>query len=589
MAPNITSASWESTSNDGNTRVSTPPFDFTNDTSVGLETGVAQAILVVYAAFLLMINIFLNGLLMFTVLYINRKKRIKPSHVIVLGLSLSDLSMALLYLPLVLVILLQGSQANCQVLCRALSVLERGLVPASIWGAALVSFDRYLYIVRHHKYQSRMNLRNSAGGLVTVWVIGFAFGATSWFLAAHSTSPSGACLCHLTLDFYGIYHLLYSAVYITLSFILPTTLILVFYGFIIRVAYKRVSKKEKNPFRMPSSRVGSMDTISDVSNLSMPNNAICNLNTMLPLDNSRHTKRLYQVKTARIIFLVLSLYIVCVTPYFAINVIVSSGHWVATGFPQTIYLASTLILNTYSSCNPLFYGFANRRLRSSLKNYLRSKVTHTNTIEHRLRKRRNSKLSVMGDSCSVSGHRGSVCSDISALSAMSRDALVNHDLHEAYNHYFKSTQDEHALEIDITHATSDHTQNDGVVSRFKRNTRSGDEMVRPNSADEKSFICNANTTADESAHCSSHSLSSPIRKPLFDQESKRSLALKKITTAALVFSTYKEELEQHKHQKRLSSIGSPPAETSQECSSSPSTEYRISSPRSPNTAWELRW
>ena len=395
-----------------------------------------------YVLLLMAINICLNGLVIFSVLYLQRN-RLKSSQLVLLQLSVSDLLIALLYLPFLLVLLLRDSDVeDCRMLCAALAALERGLIAASIWGIAFVSLDRYLYIVKHSSYKSAMTMRRSLGGAAVVWIIALVFGTTSFLVSAHFRDGSGACVCHLTLDFYGFYHLMYSAGYITLCFILPTTLMLVFYGFVMRVAQQRAAGRSKNPFRKAPDRENIRYSPTGRSKSSYPLHPSAGNSNRAWNSSQGEGIHLHKVKAARILFIVITLYIACITPYFVINIALATGHWNPRGFPYIVYLGSILLLHSNNSCNPLFYGFANRRLRMTLTDYLRRKLGRSGVVAtaeyHVKRGRTNSRISIMGESsdCSMGGNltrRVSQSSDISALSCMSREAFVSRDLLDIYS------------------------------------------------------------------------------------------------------------------------------------------------------------
>ena len=406
-------------------------MDGPRDTSMSAVTRA----FVIYALLLIIVNVCLNGLVIFSVLYLQRR-RLKSSHMLVLQLSISELLIAFLYLPFLLVLLLYSSEvSDCRLLCAALAILERGLIAASTWGIALASLDRYLYIVKHANYRSVMTMKRSLGAMAAVWFIAVAFGTTSYLVSAYYRDETGICVCHLTLDFYGFYHLLYSAGYITLCFILPTTLMLVFYGFVVRVARRRATDRDKNPFRFTSaSAMSFLNPQMDICNTTRRHIDNCSPDNgprSATLRGDSRPRYVCKVKIARMLLLVMVLYIACLTPYFAINIALATGHWNMQGFPYIFYLGSVLLVHSNSSCNPLLYGFANRRLRLALVDFLRSKMsrlTAAMTGGCRVRRRSSSKISIMGDDSSDgSNHfrRGSQLSDTGGFSTISQDPIAS--------------------------------------------------------------------------------------------------------------------------------------------------------------------
>ena len=367
-----------------------------NSTVPSLSTA-EWVIPVVYTCLLIVTNLALNGLLAFTITFLNRRK-FRPGHLIILCISVTDILVAVIYLPSLVVAVAGGTEQNCRIVCGVLVVTERALIAASVWGMAFVSCDRYFFIVKHGSYRTVVTYRRCVLVLTGVFMMAFLFGSTSFFVLTHQRHVSGRCLCHLALDFHGFHHLVYSATYITMCFILPTTIMLILYGFVIKVA--RRNNQSKNPFRLCRSNA--------VDDTSAP-----------PNGHFKQQNNTYKAKTARILFVILTLYLIFYIPYFVLNILASTGHWEPDGIPQVLYVSSALLLHTNSSCNPLFYGFTNRKIRTSVMKFLK-------LDKKSLPKSMNAdKISVMGDAASNG-------SDISALSNLSREGLASRDIISIY-------------------------------------------------------------------------------------------------------------------------------------------------------------
>ena len=167
----------------------------------------------------------------------------------------------------------------------------------------------------------------------------------------------------------------------------------------------------------------------------------------------------HEFKTTRIIIGLLFLFVFLTTPYFVITLVTSMGHWEPHAHPYFLHIISVLLFHTNSTCNALLYGYSNQRLRNSLINYLHKKIqrqkqTQSDTVTSQWLP--NSRLSAMGDGSSVEYSQGSSHnSDISSLSAFSRDAFISRDILSVFTNY--NTQNtmvspsisEHILETPI--------------------------------------------------------------------------------------------------------------------------------------------
>jgi hypothetical protein len=303
-----------------------------------------------YAMVLIISTIILNSLLYFTILYLNRR-RLKPAHVFILNVATVDVCITIIYTPLLTVNLLNH---NCNHgYCAVLMSLEKALFAGEMWAVALVSGDRYLYVVKHSQYKAKMTMRRAFISVMGMWITIITFGCISSLLTICTEQSTGKCLCHITHFNFGFFKLMYTAVYITLCLILPVTCLLVFYGFVMREAYRHSASSSKIPFKtcskQESSFPNSLSTITGESSefRTLSKYAIC------------------QVKAIRILALLLCVHFICSLPYFIKNLISASSqqhpsfHNADTNGLIALLMASNCIFN------PLFYAFTNKKLRMS--------------------------------------------------------------------------------------------------------------------------------------------------------------------------------------------------------------------------------
>jgi hypothetical protein len=536
-----------------------------------MSNGVQSKLLLTYAVILAVAVVLLNSCIYFAVLYLKRN-RFNPSNLIVLNLATADLMVALVYLPILSTFIIRETKLRCETFCSVLSILERTFVAESAWSVVIVSLDRYLFVVKHAKYKSIMTFKRAVYGVVITWLISITFGVTSYFVNRHNvhTKAGNLCSCHFSIDFYGVYHLIFSAAYIAICLIIPTTLMFIFYGFVIRIARHHAKNRYKNPFRLRRSRVGVDEHSRNNHTLDMNHASVSHEY----IDDQKPVK-LYRVKAARIIFFVLTLHLLCFTPYFILNIMLTTWPYEheTSKTSVNLYMAFILLLLTPSAFNPIFYGLANRRLRNSLIIYARQNIFKINGAGHygERHKKGGSKLSIMADSSSGATRRGSRASDVSALSALSSSAFVCRDLLEVYS--VIPTED-------ATAQTNSNTATHPYARRKRNKVASTPHDEDENNASSCSTIADLEVattpTFDVHSNDSGRQKSSkntsgkikavPNRQRLPYSDGNRSIALRKIAEAAMLFAVSDDEA-------RLSS-------SPESCRSQGNL-----TPRSPTIAW----
>lgn len=167
-------------------------------------------IIVSISSIILIPSALLNTLLIYIIVHVN-KRRIRANYVLILNNSLNGLFSSLLLLPIAVAAFLPAADLNCNRICGVLMVLENSLVISNIWGVACIAADRYAFVRKGTSYKSCATVKKASFAAIGVWTLSITFGGAAFFLSKSYEPEIGKrfCICHLTIDFYGIYHLLY--------------------------------------------------------------------------------------------------------------------------------------------------------------------------------------------------------------------------------------------------------------------------------------------------------------------------------------------------------------------------------------------
>ena len=147
------------------------------------NTVLFRTVATIFGSILIFLIVLLNAPLVYAILKLSRR-RLKPAHVTVLSVAAADLFTACVYLPVLIVVLQKDKERGCRGLCTALVTLEKGSIAVTVWSAAFISVDRYLLVVKHAAYSSKMNVTKATVGVSMLWVGGIIFSAMSFYLVS---------------------------------------------------------------------------------------------------------------------------------------------------------------------------------------------------------------------------------------------------------------------------------------------------------------------------------------------------------------------------------------------------------------------
>ena len=356
--------------------------------------------LVIISCTLLTVTLIINLVLLSSVALL-RKQKLDTNKITIFSLATINLLTAASYHPVLISFILQGTDpskgdfsVDWATLCKILSGLERGVIVTITWSIASACLDKYLSLF--HSIRSAtamrytMTVKLSLIIVFSAWMIGTVFGVFSYLLTEHKQSNVNHC-CHLSLDFYGIYHLVYCAAYITLGFIVPSIIMILLYSYTTKQLFIHRTLIAKNPFQ---------------------SNQITTKHKRLTLNG--------KVRDSKLLVILVLFFLLTVTPYFVMNLILSTGHWTSMEFPDSVYIALVLLLYTNCCICPLLCGFSNERIRLVLVDTIKQRMTLWLRYERRgMRHETSEEISFISADCSLPERSLSVSSRSSVVAGES--------------------------------------------------------------------------------------------------------------------------------------------------------------------------
>ena len=344
-------------------------------------------------------GIVINAVLLVSVLLL-RQEKLNIRKVSILNLTLVNLLTAASYQPILISSILQSVNSaeganisvDWRILCQILSGLERGTIVTITWSATATCVDKYLSLFqttsgRATTIRYNVTAKFSLTIVFTAWIIGTIFGIFSYLFTEHKES-NRIHYCCLSLEFYGVYHLVYCATFITVGFIIPSIVMILLYSYTTKQLFIHKTLTSKNPFQNSESINKNKSTLSG------------------------------KVKDSKLLVIHVILYLLTVTPYFVMNLILTTGHWTLMEFPNSVYIGLILLLHTNCCISPLLCGFSNDRIRLVLVNTIKEKMVLWLRCERGVRGEASEEISFISADCSLIDR---------SLSLTSRTSIVSHD------------------------------------------------------------------------------------------------------------------------------------------------------------------
>ena len=327
-----------------------------------------------------------------------RKEKLNISKPTISSLSTVSLLTAVSYQPILISFILQSANSveranisiDWRILCKILSALERETIVTITWSLTAACLDKYMHLFqitagRVSAIRYKVTTKFSVVIVFTAWITGTLFGVFSYLLTEYKES-NGSHSCYMSLEFYGIYQLVYCAAFITLGFIIPSIVMILLYSYTTKQLFIHKTVMSKNPFQNSRSNHRSKSTLNG------------------------------KVKDSKLLVIHVILFLLTVTPYFVMTLILSTGHWSSIEFPNSVYISFVLLLHTNCCISPLLCGFSNERIRLVLVDTIKQRMVLWLRCERQVRGEAAEEISFISADCSLIERSLSVTSRTSIVS-----------------------------------------------------------------------------------------------------------------------------------------------------------------------------
>ncbi|XP_053547702.1 probable G-protein coupled receptor 101 [Bombina bombina] len=285
---------------------------------------------------LLCLSLFGNIILL--VVFHRKPQLLQVANRFIFNLLVADLLQTVLVMPCVIVTSLPDMWPLDHGLCGAVVVLMHLFAFAGVNTITVVSVDKYLAIIHPLSYPSKMTPRRGSLLISCTWIFSiiqstpplYGWGQVEFDLHSHYCKVLWASSYSYTL---------LSALF---SFILPVSIMLACYGMVFRAA------RRQNALVHPVQTNG-----CDRSDGTRPT-------TVNTLDKTSHHRPLYHCKAAKVIFAILSSYIISMGPYSILSIVASSANSVIPKWVTSL----VLVLFFLQCCiHPYIYGYMHKSLK----------------------------------------------------------------------------------------------------------------------------------------------------------------------------------------------------------------------------------
>ncbi|XP_078068188.1 putative G-protein coupled receptor 101 [Mustelus asterias] len=253
----------------------------------------------------------------------------------IFNLLLADLLQTVTVMPLVIVGSIPWIQPLNRGLCKVLVVLMHLFAFAGVNTIVVVSIDRYLAIIHPLSYPTRMTPRRGNNLIAFTWLLGTAQ-STPPLYGWGQVGYDGHKFCSLIWSSSPSYTLLTTL----FSFWLPVSIMLGCYCVVFRAA------RRQNALVHPTQLNIQLDTT---------NTSISRLEA-----RARHRRFHCRCKAARVVFVIMSSYILSMGPYSILSTMT-----ISRSKPPPPWLTTVALILFYCQCciHPYIYGYMHRSVR----------------------------------------------------------------------------------------------------------------------------------------------------------------------------------------------------------------------------------
>ncbi|NWY57697.1 GPRX protein, partial [Chionis minor] len=244
--------------------------------------------------------------------------------------------------------------------CQALIFLNVCFISASILTIAIISVERYYYIVHPMRYEVKMTMRLAVAGVIFIWVKSVlitVLALVGWPQGNGATSAS-RCTVYWSP---GAHKKAFVIIFSIVCFVLPTIIIFAVYCSVYRVARMASLPQAPVPAQAAAPRHRSDSIASQVTIITTRN---------LPLPRLTPESFLGSNKAILTLVLIVGQFLCCWLPFFAFHLHSSVAAGTASGGHGEMVV--TWIAYSSFAINPFFYGLLNRQIREELARLRRS-------------------------------------------------------------------------------------------------------------------------------------------------------------------------------------------------------------------------
>ncbi|XP_013397220.1 free fatty acid receptor 4 [Lingula anatina] len=306
-----------------------------------------------------------GNVLVIIVVISNKGMRKSNTNLFIVNLSVSDILFTMGN-PLIATTRVTESWIFGRVLCGLMPLLEFVCGYVSIWTMTFISIDRFRVIVGHRS--RKFKLGTVIGMVAFTWISGILFFiplAIYFQIREFPFKDGTATLCTLVWPYvsktFNVSYP-YTAVGISLFFIVPLVIIVHNYSRILHFLWKKRQKLNKS--LRTSSEIGSFSTISR-NGTNNVNGETLRRRTVSDCEASRDQRDLNVV---RFLVIIVVAFIVSWTPIFiTLSLVVYDGNMEVPTFSSQIFILTASITFLNACINPIIYGTFNQNFRRGFK------------------------------------------------------------------------------------------------------------------------------------------------------------------------------------------------------------------------------
>lgn len=298
-----------------------------------------ETVLAILFLLITMIIAMLGNTAVIAVVYRQRSMRRDIPNLLIINLSVTDLSNTLFVMLSALIALISDEWTMGKVWCDFVCAINYCLIIVSMLTLCCISIDRHQAIMHPLSYPLRITRRRMIYIICFTWIQGITFGTAPSF-AGWVAFDYWEAICAIQWHSYQPDTIVYVVLAFLFCFLIP--------GIILIYCYSKILKEVKNQKAQATINTG---------------------NIRAQEKNKR--KASHRSKIVRSLLIVVLAYFICTTPFSVTKLIkvLANGK---DPIPGPINLIAALLGYVASAINPLIYGIFRHDFRAAYKNLLYS-------------------------------------------------------------------------------------------------------------------------------------------------------------------------------------------------------------------------